>query len=166
MSKFDSYLELGIEAKREGRYNEALRFYDAAYKLAKTNSISMQSLCEFFKAYGKLNFIIGDYTESCDAYIYCIKASKQLAKKNGITIRNFRDLYNADWNIIYHFGYSVLALNNIIDSVTIDTYRRGIDPYYDKTVKKIDGKPMNDVNNMAIDAVGHYVIKNMPEIFS
>lgn len=165
MDKFDDYLELGIKAKREGRYKEAIYFYDAAYELTKSNLVSIKGYYDFFKAYGKINFILEDYEKSCYAYKCCIETLKRWALQRGESINSPQYLYDMDYNTILHFGYAILALNKFIDSVTIDTYRRNIDPYYNNTAKAVYGEPIKEADDMAINVAMSFVIKNMPEIF-
>lgn len=127
----EDYLNKGIEAKHQGKYQEAHDFYLKALAIDDKNF-------EVHYALGKINFILGRYDSAIADYSYCIKDYISSMKHKGyirglsleelIEDRSFQQL-------ALHLGHVLVARKarskNIPKYIELSRiYRETIDPCY------------------------------------
>jgi tetratricopeptide (TPR) repeat protein len=102
-------MELGVQQKKKGNYNEAIRLYREALKLNSSNP-------DIYMSMGKTLYILGRFEEAGDCYLQCAK----LGGRDNINV----------WS---HLGHVFVDSNikNSTHGALAEQYRVFLDPYFE-----------------------------------
>lgn len=163
--QIDNYFVKAVNAKRRGEYRLSKQYYDNLYKELELGNLSLEDAYSLCSNMGKLYFILEKYEESCCFYITCFDALKRALRNKGKEIRSPRDLYEADWNSVRHFGMSLLAYTKNIDTVMIHSYRCSIDPFYGENNCSQMRQSLENVDEISINVALDYLYRNKSFLF-
>lgn len=168
MDKVKILVNLGVEEKRNGRYESALSYYNKALKIDKSNP-------EVFNAMGKVNFILGNYN---DAFTYFLLAADSSARYIDVNlllnetesiqekIRKSAVIGQSQsliFNLGKHCGFAIVArdfngetMATIPDNerplieASLKAYRKQIDPIYNSGYISFGKEDLQLVENYAL----------------
>lgn len=169
MDKVKELINLGVEEKRRGNYVPALRYYNEALQIDKSNP-------EIYNAMGKTNFILGEYENAFSNFIEAAMLSAQYIDvdvlfNNSTDIENIIRQSNVKSQVMSlinnlgkHCGFSNIALDYLglstapipheerhIINAALLSYRRDIDPIFNPGNIPYSQEELDVVENFAIE---------------